>query len=58
MRGLQERDYVIVDADGGGEGILSMIYITSKNSSFTHHRFRPLIDNTSSTRVDESHILI
>jgi len=42
----------------GGEGILPMIYIASRNSSSTHHRSRPLIDNMNYTRVDESHILI
>ena len=48
MRGLQERDCYC-----GKEGILPMIYIASKNPNSTHHRSRPLIYNTSSTRVDE-----
>ena len=41
--------YVIVV--GSAEGILPMIYIASNNPSLTHYRFRPLIDNTSFTRV-------
>jgi len=32
-------------------------YIASRNPSSTHHKSRPLIDNMSFTRVDESHIL-
>jgi len=52
MRGLQERL-----GHESGEKILLMIYIASKNPNSTHHRFRPLINNTSFTRVNESHIL-
>ena len=40
-----------------GVRILPMIYIASRNSSSTHHRSRPLSNNTSSIRVDEFHIL-
>ena len=37
----------------GGEGTLLMIYIASRNSTSTYHKFRPLINNTSFTRVDD-----
>jgi len=53
MRSLQERDCHCC-----GERILPMIYIARRNPSSTHYRSRPLIYNTSSTRIDESHILI
>ena len=34
------------------------VCIASRNSNSTHHRSTPLIDTTSSTCADESHILI
>jgi len=39
MRGFQERDYVKVDVDSGGEKNLLMIY-SIKDPSSTYHSYR------------------
>ena len=47
---------VLGHSNGGGEGILPMIYIALQNPISTHHRSKLLIDNICFIGVDESHI--
>jgi len=47
---------ILGHSNGGGEGILPIIYIALKNPISTHHRSKLLIGNMCFVGVDESHI--